>query len=80
MCPLRRCNDLKHVPLSGPKDHLQTLKAAQAQPHARDDAAMGRGMRVHPQQLEFADIHDRQLQHWQAEKPSTAQNRELDCL
>ena len=66
--------------LSDTKDHLQTLTAAQAQPHVLDDATVGRSVRVHTEQLEFVDIYDRQLQRWQAERPSAAQKRELDRL
>jgi hypothetical protein len=66
--------------LSDTADHLQTLTAAQARPHVLDDATVDRSVRVHTEQLEFVDIYERQLQRWQAARPSTAQKRELDRL
>jgi hypothetical protein len=45
-----------------------------------DDATVDRSLRVHTEQLEFVDIYDRQLQRWQAERPSATQKRELDRL
>lgn len=66
--------------LSDTRDHLQTLTAAQAKPHVLDDATVDRSVRVHTEQLEFVDIYDRQLQRWQAEKPSATQKRELARL
>jgi hypothetical protein len=66
--------------LSYTKEHLQTLTAAQAQPHVLDDATVDRSVRVHTEQLAFVDIYDRQLRRWQAERPSVAQKRELDRL
>ena len=66
--------------LSDTKKHLQTLTAAQAQPHVLDDATVDRSVRVHTEQLVFVDIYDRQLQRWQAARPSAAQKRELDRL
>jgi len=61
-------------------DHLQTLTAVQAKPHVLDDATVDRSVRVHAEQLEFVDIYERQLRRWQAERPSAAQQRELDRL
>ncbi len=66
--------------LSDTSDHLQTLIAARAKPHVLDDATVDRSVRVHTEQLEFVDFYDRQLQRWQAEKPSATQKRELARL
>jgi hypothetical protein len=66
--------------LDDTRDHLQTLTEARGRPHVLDDATIDRVESVHQEQLAFVDIYAEQLRRWRAERPSAAQQRELDRL
>ena len=66
--------------LSDTRDHLETLTKARDRPHVLDDAIIDRVERVHNEQLAFVDIYAEQLRRWCTERPSAAQQQELERL
>ena len=66
--------------LSDTRDHLETLTKARGRPHVLDDAIIDRVERVHNEQLAFVDIYPEQLRRWCTERPSAAQQQELERL
>lgn len=66
--------------LDDTREHLATLTGARARPHVLDDATIDRSLRVHTEQLEFADIYAQQIGRWRKTNPSAAQSRELDRM
>ncbi len=66
--------------LADTREHLETLTEARSQPHILDDATIDRSERVHTEQMEFIDLYEQQIRRWRTEKPSVAQNSELDRI
>jgi hypothetical protein len=62
------------------EDQLITLTAAHAQPGSMDDATILRCERVYTEQREYLGLYEQQLERWQAERPTKAQQREITRL
>ena len=66
--------------LNDTHEHLGTLTKAKDRPHVLDDATIDRVEQVHTEQMDYVEIHTRQISRWRNEKPSAAQARELDRM
>jgi hypothetical protein len=62
------------------EDQLINLTEAAAQPGSMDDATILRCERVYTEQREYLGLYAQQLERWQAERPTTAQQREITRL
>jgi len=62
------------------EDQLINLTEATARPGLMDDATILRCERVYGEQREYLGLYQQQLERWQAEGPSKAQQREITRL
>lgn len=59
---------------------LQTLRAAQKQPHVLDDYTVGRVLKVYGEQQDFMWVYEAQLARWQKESLSATQRQQIEQM
>ena len=59
---------------------LQTLRAAQKQPHVLDDYTVGRVLKVYGEQQDFMWVYEAQLARWQKESLSKTQRQQIEQM
>jgi hypothetical protein len=59
---------------------LQTLRAAQKQPHVLDDYTVGRVLKVYGEQQDFMWVYEAQLERWQKEPLSKTQRQQIEQM
>ncbi len=62
------------------EEQLVNLTQAHARPGSMDDATILRAERVYTEQREYLDLYAQQFQRWQAERVTSAQQREITRL
>ncbi len=66
--------------LDAVETQLQSLRAAQEQPHILDDYTVGRVFKVYGEQQEFLWVYEAQLERWQQESLSAVQRQQLEQM
>ena len=59
---------------------LQTLRAAQKQPHVLDDYTVGRVLKVYGEQQDFMWVYEAQLARWQKESLNKTQRQQIEQM
>lgn len=59
---------------------LQTLRAAQKQPHVLDDYTVGRVLKVYGEQQDFMWVYEAQLARWQKESLGKTQRQQIEQM
>jgi len=59
---------------------LQTLRAAQKQPHVLDDYTVGRVLKVYGEQQDFMWVYEAQLARWQKESLNKTQRQQVEQM
>jgi hypothetical protein len=66
--------------LADAEEHSATLKQADDNPHALDNATVQRSIKVHTGQLEFLSVFERHLERWRQADPTPREREEIDRL
>jgi hypothetical protein len=59
---------------------LQSLRAAQEQPHVLDDYTVGRLLKAYREQQDFLWVYEAQLERWQKESLSVGQRQQSEQM
>ncbi|MEL6493025.1 MAG: hypothetical protein AAFQ95_23995 [Cyanobacteria bacterium J06621_3] len=59
---------------------LQSLRAAQKQPHVLDDHTVSRVLKLYGEQQEFMWVYEAQVERWQQETLNPTQQQQLDQM